>query len=238
MRPGIVLFGAVITAYAVAFLADGFDLSWELLHWLVVVALVVTGSYAGWSYRKLLRKFEMSLDLATYWASARSSEQRSFLSTALRASMTGELVGATRAFVDQKASEIPSGVDIAKANSLATKIGGLTLLFVASTLYMAAMTANIDAIGHWEWYGCEHTLPHGTRVLSHLYFSAVTLSTIGYGDMAPHTWQARLIAYIQAVAYVGVFGVVVQILLNKVPCELHKAQTLIRSLFRLTETDI
>ena len=81
------------------------------------------------------------------------------------------------------------------AGRLSTPFGGLRFFFVAalaSTLYFADL--------YWLFGGIEWTA--GTRSeirgVDYIYFSAVTLATLGYGDIHPATGPIALLAVFEA----------------------------------------
>jgi hypothetical protein len=88
------------------------------------------------------------------------------------------------------------------ANVLCAGLSGYLLLGVLWTpLYMAVA----------DWNPAAFTMPAGGTMdmFTSLYFSFITLSTVGYGDIAPVTKAARMLAAMEAV--VGLFYVAVLI---------------------------
>ena len=57
-----------------------------------------------------------------------------------------------------------------------------------------------------------YTQVEGWRALDALYFSFVTLTTIGYGDLTPHSDAAKIFTMFYAAAGIGLFLKVIQIL--------------------------
>lgn len=63
--------------------------------------------------------------------------------------------------------------------------------------------------------GALAAAPAGTPpVVSAVYFSAVTLSTLGLGDMTPRSWPYQLVAGIQALAGLGLATMTISYVLN------------------------
>ncbi|HVM50216.1 MAG TPA: potassium channel family protein [Candidatus Acidoferrum sp.] len=88
------------------------------------------------------------------------------------------------------------------ANVLCAGLSGYLLLGLLWTpLYMAVFRWNVNGF----------TMPAGTTMdgFSAFYFSFMTLSTVGYGDIAPASRAARMLAITEAVA--GLFYVAVLI---------------------------
>jgi hypothetical protein len=87
-------------------------------------------------------------------------------------------------------------------NVLCAGLSGYLLLGMLWTpLYMAA----------FRWNPAAFTLPAGTTMdgFSAFYFSFITLSTVGYGDITPVSRSARMLAAMEAI--VGLFYVAVLI---------------------------
>ena len=88
------------------------------------------------------------------------------------------------------------------ANVLCAGLSGYLLLGLLWTpLYVAA----------WRWNSAAFIMPAGATMdgFSAFYFSFITLSTVGYGDIAPVSKAARMLAVTEAVA--GLFYVAVLI---------------------------
>jgi hypothetical protein len=82
---------------------------------------------------------------------------------------------------------------------------GLSGYLLLGYLWMALYLA----VSHWN--AAAFTMPAGTSMdpFSALYFSFITLSTVGYGDIAPASRSARMFAAMEAI--VGLFYVAVLI---------------------------
>ena len=88
------------------------------------------------------------------------------------------------------------------ANVLCAGLSGYLLLGLLWTpLYLAA----------WRWNPAAFTMPGGATLdgFSAIYFSFITLSTVGYGDIAPVSRVARMLAMTEAIT--GLFYVAVLI---------------------------
>ena len=80
----------------------------------------------------------------------------------------------------------------------------MTLLF---SLWALAL---IIAFGLLQWAAQAHPPARSASSLGEeLYFSGVTFFTLGYGDLAPHTSWARLLAVVEAGAGFGLIAVVI-----------------------------
>lgn len=54
------------------------------------------------------------------------------------------------------------------------------------------------------------------NLISTIWFSLVTITTVGYGDMAPLTWGARIIAIVAMVIGIGLIGTVSANISNRI----------------------
>jgi hypothetical protein len=59
-------------------------------------------------------------------------------------------------------------------------------------------------------------IPHpGPKAVSFLYFSFVTFTTLGFGDITPIKWYAQIIVTIEVILGYGMLGGLISILANK-----------------------
>jgi len=57
--------------------------------------------------------------------------------------------------------------------------------------------------------------PHGPKEVSFLYFSFVTFTTLGFGDITPIQWYAQIIVTLEVILGYGMLGGLISILANK-----------------------
>ena len=80
----------------------------------------------------------------------------------------------------------------ARENSTAFAVGYLTIILLFSTFFA----------GVWRLQGSEAFVGLSTDpgLSAFLYFSLVTATTIGYGDIVPHSGLARCLAGVEAIS--------------------------------------
>jgi len=98
------------------------------------------------------------------------------------------------------AVRLPSG---ARREGFLSVFGALSMVL----LFGLWVTALIGAFGLIEW----SLQPPGAMspALEQIYMSGVTFFTLGYGDVVPHSWAARLVAVIEAGTGFGFIAVVI-----------------------------
>ncbi len=84
---------------------------------------------------------------------------------------------------------------------------------VAASWHSPAFRNAVGVIGLLLLSGTVfYTQVEGWRALDALYFSFVTLTTIGYGDLTPHSDAAKIFTMFYAAAGIGLFLKIIQIL--------------------------
>ena len=86
-------------------------------------------------------------------------------------------------------------------------------------------TARSRGAWRWSWRStscCSAALLHwvdplpGKNWWEHVYFSAITYLTVGYGDLAPHSPLAQLLSVVCAAAGIATFGMLIASVTKKV----------------------
>jgi voltage-gated potassium channel len=80
----------------------------------------------------------------------------------------------------------------------ANRVVGAISLYLLLGVFWAIIYAVIEQIGHGSFQGLSAPLSQGWSS-DWLYFSFVTMTTLGYGDITPVSETARTFAYMQAV---------------------------------------
>ncbi len=90
------------------------------------------------------------------------------------------------------------------SNFLFNYIGLFRALAMALTdgrsLHLLAMSASLVFVST-----CFYVLVEGWSILNAMYFSVITMSTVGYGDIAPITAAGKVFTMIFTVAGIGIF---------------------------------
>ena len=89
---------------------------------------------------------------------------------------------------------------------------GAEALVVALVLLIVAFSAIYVGMSSSDGTAFTDELDH----VDSLYFAVTTLATVGYGDIAPLSRPARLVAMVQMVANVIVIGVFIKLVVNAV----------------------
>lgn len=98
-------------------------------------------------------------------------------------------------------SHILSGRVVTRASLIGTAVAFLLVAHSWSAIYAAIALANPDAF--------THAAGTGPRMSDLMYFSLVTQTTLGYGDIAPASRLARALASLQAVTGLFFMAVIV-----------------------------
>lgn len=77
------------------------------------------------------------------------------------------------------------------------KMRNLTILFVVNMVYSLIYLACCYDAEHWHGMDLEADASVGDKLFNRLYFSVVTFSTVGYGDITPASRTARAMVMIQ-----------------------------------------
>ena len=88
--------------------------------------------------------------------------------------------------------------------SITTNLAGRMTVYVVGTALMAA------GLGALAVLDAEHAAPGAsiTNFGDAMWWAAATVTTVGYGDLYPITWEGRLVALILMVVGIGVVGTV------------------------------
>ncbi len=74
-------------------------------------------------------------------------------------------------------------------------------------LVIFALLMAVSLIGAAGFYACEHKIQPGITVWDSFWWSMVTITTIGYGDIFPKTIGGRLIALVLMFSGIGTLGI-------------------------------
>jgi len=73
----------------------------------------------------------------------------------------------------------------------------------------------IDLISAMLFYIFEHNAQEGLTFFDCIYWATITMSTIGYGDITPHSIEGKTLAIFTSVAGVASFTLLVSLLSEK-----------------------
>lgn len=107
----------------------------------------------------------------------------------------------------------------------------LGILWGGLVLFFAAMYFSLG-----QWYPAHAPAPLGTETLlqrlgDSIYFSVITSTTVGYGDIIPQGWS-KLLAGLQSIIAFFVFGLCISKLVS------NKQEIAIRQMHKLTFEDV
>lgn len=77
------------------------------------------------------------------------------------------------------------------------KLRELTTLFIVNVVYSVIYLACCYDAEHWKGMDDGENHSFGDKLFNRLYFSIVTFSTVGYGDITPVSRTARSLVMIQ-----------------------------------------
>ena len=81
--------------------------------------------------------------------------------------------------------------------ALRQKMRDLIILFIVNMVYSLIYLACCYDADHWHGMDLEEDASVGDKLFNRLYFSIVTFSTVGYGDITPATRKARTLVMAQ-----------------------------------------
>ena len=73
----------------------------------------------------------------------------------------------------------------------------------------------VDLISAMLFYVFEHNVQEGLTLFDCVYWATITMSTIGYGDITPHTVEGKTLATFTSVAGIASFTLLVSLLAEK-----------------------
>jgi hypothetical protein len=97
-------------------------------------------------------------------------------------------------------------------------IRGAEALVVSLVLLLVTFAGIYNGLSSYDADAFDETLDH----IGALYFAMTTLTTIGYGDIAPVSDVARIVVMVQMVVDVIVLGVFIKLVANTVKLRLAK----------------
>ena len=77
------------------------------------------------------------------------------------------------------------------------KLSELTLLIVTNIIYSLVYVFFCSDSSDWNGIDAESDGTFAEKFMNRLYFSVVTFSTVGYGDISPKTQKARALVMTQ-----------------------------------------